>query len=77
VGDARGKIAFVDFDLNGAFAINGVFKGSSSAIKALVHHPTEPLLASTGLDRFVRFHDTMKKKLLHSVYLKQVCTRTQ
>jgi hypothetical protein len=68
-GDARGKVAFVDFR---TFTINGVFKGSASAIKALVHHRTLPLLASTGLDRFVRFHDTRKKKLLHSTYLKQV-----
>ena len=68
-GDARGKVAFVDFR---TFTINGVFKGSASAIKSLVHHRTLPLLASTGLDRFVRFHDTKKVKLLHSTYLKQV-----
>jgi len=69
VGDARGKLAFLDFK---KFQINGVLKGSASSIRSIVHHPTLPLIASTGLDRFVRFHETSKRTLVHSVYLKQV-----
>mmetsp|Transcript_38710 Transcript_38710/g.84203 ORF Transcript_38710/g.84203 Transcript_38710/m.84203 type:complete len:396 (-) Transcript_38710:230-1417(-) len=69
VGDAHGKLAYVDFK---KFAINGKLKGPSGSIRSLVHHPTLPILACTGLDRFVRFHDTQKNTLLHSVYLKQV-----
>jgi len=69
VGDAHGKLAFVDFR---TFRINGVLKGTSGSVRSIVHHPTLPIIACTGLDRFVRFHDTQKKSLLHSVYLKQV-----
>ncbi len=39
-----------------------------------VAHPAEPLLASVGLDRFLRVHSTASRCQLAEVYLKQHLT---
>jgi len=49
----------------------GVFKGFAGAIRSVAYHPTLPLVASCGLDRFLRVHDVHTRKLKHKVYLKQ------
>lgn len=51
---------------------SGGFLGSiSGSVRSLSVHPTEPLLASVGLDRFLRIYSTQSRKLLAKVFLKQ------
>jgi hypothetical protein len=44
------------------------FKGFAGGIRSIQCHPTLPLVASCGLDRFLRIHDLHSKKLLHKVF---------
>ncbi|XP_014670024.1 PREDICTED: WD repeat-containing protein 74-like [Priapulus caudatus] len=69
VGNARGNMALVDLRHTGRVVQQ--YKGAIAGSLRCVHcHPTEPLVASCGLDRFLRIHDVNTKKLLHKVYLK-------
>ncbi|NXK55327.1 WDR74 protein, partial [Chauna torquata] len=45
-------------------------KGFAGSVRGLQCHPSLPLVASCGLDRFLRVHDLGDKRLLHKVYLK-------
>ncbi len=58
----------------GAGKMSGALKGSTGSVRALALHPSEPLLASAGLDRYVRVHSTATRKQVASVYLKQHLT---
>lgn len=40
------------------------------SVRALAVHPGRPVLASLGLDRFLRLHDTRSRQPLGKVYLK-------
>ena len=42
----------------------------SGSVRALALHPTAPLLASLGLDRHLRLHDTASRACLAKIYLK-------
>ena len=44
--------------------------GIAGAVQQLQLHPTLPLLASVGLDRFLRIHDLQTRSLVRKVYLK-------
>uniref|UniRef100_T1J0T6 WD repeat-containing protein 74 n=1 Tax=Strigamia maritima TaxID=126957 RepID=T1J0T6_STRMM len=46
------------------------YKGFAGGIRCIQCHPTLPIVASCGLDRFLRIHDVNTHKLLHKVYLK-------
>ena len=50
---------------------NGGIKGSTGSVRGLCRHPTQPLLFSVGLDRFLRVFDTVKRRQKCAVYLKQ------
>lgn len=74
VGNARGRMAL--FDLRNVAQVGrdgmvhcyrGYFAGS---IRNIECHPTLDLVASCGLDRFLRVHDVNTRVLLHKVYLK-------
>jgi ribosome biogenesis protein NSA1 len=52
----------------------GALKGAAGSVRALALHPSEPLLASVGLDRFLRVHHTETRARLCSVYVKQQLT---
>lgn len=54
--------------------MSGALKGSTGAIRALARHPEEPLIASVGLDRYLRIYHTRTRKQLSKVYLKQQLT---
>ncbi len=43
-------------------------------MRALQVHPDLPILASVGLDRFLRLHDTRTRQPLAKVYIKQQLT---
>jgi ribosome biogenesis protein NSA1 len=51
-----------------------VLKGAGGSVRSLSLHPEEPLIASVGLDRWLRVHHTGTKKQLAKVYLKQQLT---
>ncbi|KHJ91629.1 hypothetical protein OESDEN_08501, partial [Oesophagostomum dentatum] len=46
------------------------YKGQAGAIRSIDAHPTEPYVATCGIDRFVRVHDIDTRKLAHKVYCK-------
>ncbi|CAL8468436.1 g7976 [Coccomyxa elongata] len=68
VANAAGQIEVLDVR---AGNMAGAAKGASGSVRCLALHPTEPLLASVGLDRFLRVHSTVNRKQLCAVYLKQ------
>ncbi|CAL1268694.1 unnamed protein product [Larinioides sclopetarius] len=67
VGSSRGRMALLD--LRKKLLVH-VFKGFAGSIRNIQCHPTLPLVASCGLDRFLRIHDLNKHKLLKKIYLK-------
>ncbi|XP_035206181.1 WD repeat-containing protein 74-like [Stegodyphus dumicola] len=67
VGSGRGRMALID--LRKKLLVH-VFKGFAGSIRCVQCHPTLPLVASCGLDRFLRIHDLNEHKLLKKIYLK-------
>lgn len=51
--------------------MSGALKGPTGSVRSLALHPSEPLIASAGLDRHVRLHSTVTRKQTSLVYLKQ------
>lgn len=50
--------------------MQGALAGAAGSVRCLALHPSEPLLASAGLDRFVRVHSSGTRKQLGRTYLK-------
>ena len=46
-------------------------------MKSISLHPSRPLLASVGLDRHLRIHDTRTRQCLAKLYLKQILTAVE
>lgn len=67
VGSSRGRMALIDLRKK---ALVHVFKGFAGSIRYVQCHPTLPLVASCGLDRFFRLHELNTHKLLSKIYLK-------
>ena len=55
-------------------AFCGGIKGMAGSVRALAVHPTRAGLASAGLDRFLRVHDTRSRAGLAKEYLKTQLT---
>ncbi|KAL3677181.1 hypothetical protein R1sor_027129 [Riccia sorocarpa] len=69
VGTGAGDLAC--FDMRTGKLLGG-FKGKcAGSIRSVACHPTLPLIASCGLDRFFRIHNTKTRQLLGSLFLKQ------
>lgn len=66
-----GNIQCLDLRMN---KMQGSLKGPGGAVKGLALHPELPIIASVGLDRFLRVHDVDSKALLCKLYLKQHLT---
>ena len=66
--NAAGQIEVLDIR---AGKMDGALKGPTGSVRCLALHPSEPLIASAGLDRHVRLHSTATRKQVMSVYLKQ------
>ncbi len=66
-----GKIECLDLRMN---KLQGSLKGPGGAVKSLALHPELPIIASVGLDRFLRIHNVDSKALLCKLYLKQHLT---
>lgn len=67
VGSARGDMAVIDLRQG---RLLKCLKGIAGSVRGLQCHPSLPLVASCGLDRFLRLHNLDDKRLLHKVYLK-------
>ncbi|XP_028275599.1 WD repeat-containing protein 74-like [Parambassis ranga] len=67
VGNTHGQIAVLDLRKG---LVRGCLKGLAGGVRSLQCHSSQPLLASCGLDRFLRIHSLEDRKLQHKVYLK-------
>ena len=71
---ANGAGAVEALDLR-AGRMGGSLKGAGGSVRSLALHPGgEPLIASAGLDRFVRVHNTSTRANLGRAYTKQQLT---
>ncbi|XP_027188890.1 ribosome biogenesis protein NSA1 [Cicer arietinum] len=69
VGNGSGDMASVDIRTG---KMLGCFTGKcSGSIRSIVRHPELPVVASCGLDGYLRLWDTKTRQLLSSVFLKQ------
>lgn len=69
--NGMGRIECLDLRMN---KLHSTLKGPAGAVKSLAMHPSLPVIASVGLDRFFRLHDTSSRKVLCKFYLKQQST---
>lgn len=67
VGNTQGQIAVLDLRKG---LVCGCLKGLAGSVRGLQCHASQPLVASCGLDRFLRIHSLEDRKLQHKVYLK-------
>ena len=67
VGNTQGKMGLLDIRKG---KLIHLFKGFAGGIRSINCHETKPIVASCGLDRFLRVHDIESKALLYKVYLK-------
>ncbi|XP_063294795.1 WD repeat-containing protein 74 [Pelobates fuscus] len=67
VGNSHGNIGVIDLRKG---SLLRALKGSAGSIRSIQCHKSMPLVASCGLDRFLRVHHLNDKELLHKVYLK-------
>lgn len=69
VGTGSGDLAC--FDMRTGQNVGG-FKGKiAGSVRSVVRHPTLPLVASCGLDRYLRIHHAKTRQLLAMLFLKQ------
>lgn len=67
VGNTHGQIALLDLRKG---LVRGCLKGLSGGVRGLQCHSSQPVVASCGLDRFLRIHNLEDRKVQHKVYLK-------
>ncbi|KAK7396786.1 hypothetical protein VNO78_17945 [Psophocarpus tetragonolobus] len=69
VGNGSGDMASIDIRTG---KLLGCFSGKcSGSIRSIVRHPELPVIASCGLDSYLRLWDTKTRQLLSAVFLKQ------
>lgn len=71
--DSQGRIEVFDV---AAGKLHGAMQPCGGSIRALALQPDDQLLASVGLDRYLRLHSTQTRKTVTKVYLKQQLTGT-
>uniref|UniRef100_A0A8C3V3D3 WD repeat domain 74 n=1 Tax=Catharus ustulatus TaxID=91951 RepID=A0A8C3V3D3_CATUS len=71
VGSARGDVAVIDLRKG---RVLRALKGFAGGVRGLQCHPRLPLVASVGLDRFLRVHQLRDGRLRDKVYLKSRLT---
>ncbi|XP_051901082.1 WD repeat-containing protein 74 [Pristis pectinata] len=67
VGNTHGHLAVLDLRKG---RLLRCLKGQAGSVRSIQCHPSLPLVASCGLDRFLRIHNVADKKLQFKVYLK-------
>merc|ERR1712002_1350658 len=68
VGNARGVMTQHDLRMKGRM-VHG-FKGFAGGLRDIRCHTSEPLVASVGLDRYLRFHNVVNHRIVNKIYLK-------
>lgn len=71
VADAQGRLEV--YDVRGG-RMAGAIQGAAGSLRSLSVHPDGGMIASGGLDRFLRVHDTAQRRSLGKVYLKTQLT---
>ncbi|NP_001140808.1 uncharacterized protein LOC100272883 [Zea mays] len=72
IGTGTGDLA--SFDMRTGKLLGCYFGKCSGSIRSIVRHPDLPLIASCGLDSYLRIWDTNTRQLLSAVFLKQHLT---
>ncbi|XP_033127735.1 WD repeat-containing protein 74-like [Anneissia japonica] len=67
VGNTQGRLARIDLRNK---QVLKVYPGFAGSIRCISLHPTEPMVATCGLDRFLRLHNVHTADVAHKVYLK-------
>ncbi|KAL7978167.1 hypothetical protein Chor_005154 [Crotalus horridus] len=67
VGSSHGDVAVIDLRQG---RLVKCLKGFAGSVRAIRCHPSLPVVASCGLDRFLRLHNLHSQRLEHKVYLK-------
>ncbi|XP_030075164.1 WD repeat-containing protein 74 isoform X2 [Microcaecilia unicolor] len=67
VGNTQGSVAIIDLRQG---KLVKCLKGFAGSVRSIQCHASLPLVASCGLDRFLRVHNIEDKQLLHKVFLK-------
>ncbi|XP_073410744.1 TAF6-like RNA polymerase II p300/CBP-associated factor-associated factor 65 kDa subunit 6L isoform X4 [Dendrobates tinctorius] len=67
VGNSHGHMGVIDLRKGRLLC---ALKGNAGSVRSIQCHKSMPVVASCGLDRFMRLHSLNDKKLLHKVYLK-------
>ncbi|KAL5270889.1 hypothetical protein ACHWQZ_G001525 [Mnemiopsis leidyi] len=67
LGNSKGDIGRLD--LRNLKEVNK-FRGAAGSVRSLALHHSEPYLASVGLDRHLRIHNTLTREVEHKFYLK-------
>merc|ERR1712002_494722 len=68
VGNTRGFMSQHDLRMKGRL-VHG-FRGFAGGLRDIRCHPSEPLVASVGLDRYLRVHNVVNHRIVNKVYLK-------
>lgn len=72
IGNGSGDLASIDIRTG---KLLGCFLGKcSGSIRSIVRHPKHPVIASCGLDNYLRIWDIESRQLLSAVFLKQHLT---
>jgi hypothetical protein len=71
VANAKGMLDLLDLRTR---KMSCALKGTTGSIRALSLHPRQDVIASVGLDRFLRIHDTKSRCCVAKLYLKQQLT---
>ncbi|KAL9324889.1 hypothetical protein ACSQ67_005534 [Phaseolus vulgaris] len=69
VGNGSGDMA--SFDIRTGKMLGGFSGKCSGSIRSIVRHPELPIIASCGLDSYLRLWDTKTRQLLSAIFLKQ------
>nr|VDD06277.1 unnamed protein product [Brassica rapa] len=72
VGNASADLAA--FDIRTGKLLGNFLGKCSGSIRSVVRHPHHPVIASCGLDRYLRVYDVKTRQLISAVFLKQHLT---
>ncbi|CAH8355433.1 unnamed protein product [Eruca vesicaria subsp. sativa] len=72
VGNASADLAA--FDIRTGKLLGNFLGKCSGSIRSVVRHPHQPVIASCGLDRYLRVYDVKTRQLISAVFLKQHLT---
>ncbi|EOA40338.1 hypothetical protein CARUB_v10009063mg [Capsella rubella] len=72
VGNASADLA--SFDIRTGKLLGSFLGKCSGSIRSVVRHPEHPVIASCGLDRYLRVYDVKTRQLVSAVFLKQHLT---